>query len=76
MLTELFEPQRKFVYDGKLAHHSQIPIYTDFPLSDALNELPVLLTATQIKLLMAQRSTWKPLWYSTINMLKVTKAAA
>lgn len=47
-LTKLFEPQRKFVYDGKLAHQSQIPIYIGFSLSDTLNELPLLLTATQI----------------------------
>lgn len=47
-LTKLFEPQRKFVYDGKLPHQSQIPIYIGFSLSDTLNELPVLLTAAQI----------------------------
>lgn len=47
-LAKLFEPQRKFVYDGKLAHQSQIPTYIGFSLSDTLNELPVLLTAAQI----------------------------
>lgn len=47
-LTKLFEPQRNFVYDGKLAHHSQNPYYIGFSLSDTHNELLVLLTASQI----------------------------
>lgn len=47
-LTKLFEPQRNFVYDGKLAHQSQNPYYIVFSLSDIHNELLVLLTATQI----------------------------
>lgn len=55
-LTKLFEPQRKFVYDGKLPHQSQIPIYIGFSLSDTLNELPVLLTAAQIILWCLQLS--------------------
>lgn len=60
-LTKLFEPQRKFVYDGKLAHQSQVPIYIGFSLSDTLNKLPVLLTAAQIILwwLSVQLSHWQ-----------------
>lgn len=75
-LTKLFEPQRKFVYDGKLAHHSQIPIYIGFSLSDTLNELPGLLTAAQIILFMAQCSTLKPLYYNTIYVLPSSQSSS